>query len=67
MSNVEFVCEVCGCVDITALAPAPVNGVQYLCSLHHPLSLKWHGEFSREAYNPNNDIVCNKPTGLGLS
>ncbi len=66
MAGNLFVCEKCNCVDCVDLAPAPVNG-QFFCSLCHPVSRKWHGEFPREAYNPINDIVCNRPTGLGLA
>ena len=62
-----FVCEQCNCVDNIDLAPAAIHGKHYLCSLHHPQSLKWHGEFPREPYDPLHDIVCNKPNGLGLS
>lgn len=55
-----FVCDQCDCVDCLDLAPKPTNGL-YLCSLCHPLSRRWHGEFPRETYNPQTDtIVCNR-------
>ena len=64
-----FVCEVCGYVDSTMTAPAPVNGLYY-CVMHHPLnttpvSRQWHGQFERERYNPEFDIVCNRTSGVG--
>lgn len=61
-----FVCSRCGCVDIISLSPR-IGTDEWLCSLHNPTIGKWHGEFARELYNPNTDIVCNKPTNLGLS
>lgn len=61
-----FVCDCCNCVDSRDVAPAPVNG-QWLCSLCNPHTRLWHGQFPRELYDPKNDIVCNRQTGLGLS
>lgn len=62
----QFVCCECNCIDLVILAPKPINN-QWYCSLHHPQSLKWHGEFPRELYNPETDIICNRPSGIGLS
>ena len=53
-----IVCSVCNCLDVSGLTPSPINGVYY-CSLHHPMTLKWHGQFPREQYDPSKDIVAN--------
>ena len=57
----EFVCEVCGCVDLVRLQVTP--GV-YRCS--ECVTGHWHGLFPKQPYDPLKHLVVNRPSGLGM-
>lgn len=72
-----FCCDECNCVDDTDFANpnavAQKPGV-WLCSACRPISIdgrivdgEWHNAFPKEEYDPQQDVVCNRPSGLGLS
>lgn len=67
----NFVCFKCGCVDTVDLAfglmfkEFPILQSEQLCT--YCQSHKWHGIFPRELYNSDQDLVINRPTGIGLS
>ncbi len=62
-----FVCFQCGCVDDVDIAycgrlpPVPDDQVCTLCKTG-----EWHGHFPHAPYNPEKDLVSNRPTGIGL-
>ena len=62
-----FVCVKCECVDSIGLAyfgvlpQKPQNQLCTFCSTG-----KWHDQFPRAPYNPETDLVVNRPTGIGL-
>lgn len=65
--NDLFVCNSCGCVDNLEFAyPAiPVMSQDSLkCS--QCLTGTWHNHYPKRQYNPETDLVINRPTGLGL-
>jgi len=57
----EFVCDKCGCVDLVGLMTNPSVFQCSECSTG-----KWHGQFPKRQYNPEVDIVVNRPNGLGM-
>jgi len=72
-----FCCDECNCVDDTELthpdAEVVAPGV-FLCSACRPVKTdhgvvagEWHNAFPKEEYDPQQDVVCNRPNGLGLS
>lgn len=66
-----FVCDLCNKVDAVEIAYAGqrIDGLaegspiwtctQCQCG-------KWHDEFERRDYNPDFDLVINRPSGVGL-
>lgn len=73
-----FVCESCGSVEeleLVLAAPAVKPGTRLLCSACLPEEAKdglkagtgqWHGFFPRRQFDPNDDIVVNRPNGLSV-
>jgi hypothetical protein len=72
-----FCCDNCGCVDETELASPDAVELQpgeFLCSDCRNVIVdgdilpgEWHGCFPKEEYDPAQDRVCNRATGIGLS
>lgn len=63
-----FVCHQCGCVDAVELTHPhgfPSSAPEQLCA--YCLTGSWHEVFLRVPYEPERDLVCNRPTGVGLS
>lgn len=56
-----FVCDSCGCVDNAEITD-PTN--QWLCTLCQ--GKNWHGLFELRVYDPEQDLVINRPDGIGL-
>lgn len=73
-----FVCEKCSSIEeleLVAVGPAVKPGTPLLCSACLPTEAKdglkagtgqWHGFFPRRQFDPNNDIVVNRPNGLSV-
>jgi hypothetical protein len=66
-----FACDRCNAVDNTELLPILSVSVvagkrQWLCSCCVPNGV-WHNQFPKLVYRPGVDIVCNRPSGIGLS
>lgn len=57
-----FVCSQCNCVDHAALAEPDHR---WLCSKCNP-DKEYHGQFELVPYNPERDIVINRPNGLSV-
>lgn len=67
-SKQQFVCDACNCIDLVELAfpdGLPIEEPEHLCSLCQPDGT-WHELFPRVVYDPDRDMVVNRPTGLGL-
>lgn len=63
-----FACETCSVVDSSELVANLRKGSAmqpWLCTVC--LGHKWHGVFPRAVYDPKQDVVFNKPSGIGLS
>lgn len=69
MDNDLFVCESCNTVDSLSLAytkqEKQYDHKQWLCTSCQ--GKPWHNQFPMIPYDPDNDIVVNKPSGVGLS
>lgn len=64
----EFVCDVCATVDVievayTELSP-PQPGGQWRCTKCQ--TGVWHDHFPQRKYQPQEDLVVNRPNGVGL-
>jgi hypothetical protein len=62
-----FVCSQCGCVDLVELVFEgifPPDAVDQTCT--ECQTGQWHQQFPKERYCPEQDVVCNRETGLGL-
>lgn len=62
-----FVCARCNCVDSLELAyfgVLPQQPEQQVCT--KCATGQWHDQFPQEPYNPDTDLVINRPTGIGL-
>ena len=59
-----FRCIKCNVVDSVVLTP--ITNRQYLCSKCNPDIGEWHGEFPREEYDPEYDLVINVPQPVSL-
>jgi hypothetical protein len=68
MGNDLFVCESCGTVDSIKLAytlqERQYDHQQWLCTCCQ--GKPWHNQFPMTPYDPENDFVINKETGIGL-
>lgn len=63
-----FVCDNCGSVDAVELAypelkVPPLSLTELKCS---GCQGKWHGQFEQKPYDPSQDLVINRATGIGL-
>ena len=68
MTTGLFVCDRCGTVDSVELAmdsAPPKPGQPWECTCCQ--GEEWHNHFPRETYNPQQDLVINRPTGIGLA
>lgn len=73
-----FVCESCDSIeelDLVLAEPSVKPGTHLLCSACLPAVAKnglkagtgrWHGLFPRKTFDPNDDIVVNRPNGLSV-
>lgn len=61
----SFACDKCGCVDMKSMAGFQQVPNKLYCSLCN--SGRWHNHFPRERYNPEVDLVCNRPNNIGMS
>ena len=71
-----FVCNYCNHVDSLHLAfearrdltGASVGGTQFIDTYQCTKCLtgRWHNRFPYRPYNPEEDLVCNRATGVGL-
>lgn len=62
-----FVCNRCDHIDSIGLAyfgVLPQVPSKQLCTLC--ATGEWHEQFPRAPYNPDTDLVANRPTGIGL-
>lgn len=65
-----FVCDRCNTVDSTGVTyPDGLPNLtdpqtELLCS--ECLSGKWHGIFEKQKYNPEEDVVINRSSDIGL-
>lgn len=62
-----FACSQCNCVDAVDLAfvgDLPPDRAQQKCTFCKTGT--WHNQFPREPYDPDQDHVCNRETGLAL-
>lgn len=65
--NDQFVCETCGHVDALEFAyPTGFTGDTALQCTQCQTGT-WHGLLTRRTYEPSQDVVINRPNGLGLS
>lgn len=67
-----FACERCDTVDDTELASispiaVEVSTHRFICSCCLSPIGAWHNQFPKLVYRPGVDIVCNRPSGIGLS
>lgn len=62
MGSDFFVCNECGCVDSIELTQPDSR---CLCG-HCDPDKQWHGVFPRETYDPEQDVVVNRPDGIGF-
>lgn len=72
-----FCCDACGCVDDTEYADPDAVALPpgtFLCSDCREIVVDgvkrfgvWHGYFPKEEFDPQQDTVCNRPSGIGLS
>lgn len=58
-----FACKRCNTVDALELIPKDRVGL-FECTLC--LGLPWHNKFEAEQYDPDKDLVINRPNGFGL-
>lgn len=74
-----FVCENCNNIEELELVlsgTAVEPGTRLLCSACLPIGVaahglkagtgKWHGFFPQKPYDPEYDLVVNRPTGLSV-
>lgn len=64
-----YVCDKCGNVDVVEIAYPNLPGslpltVPTLCTQCQ--GKPWHNLFPLRAYDPKQDLVINRPTGVGL-
>ena len=60
-----FVCENCNRVDSVELA-YPAAAELPAAPTCTQCRGAWHGQFPLRLYDPDNDVVVNRPTGIGL-
>lgn len=60
-----FACEKCNVVDDSDITSQPTPG-RWFCACCCKPNGYWHNQFPRRIWNPALDVVCNKPSGLGL-
>lgn len=64
--NDQFACETCDHIDALEFAyPDGYNGEALQCTQCQTGA--WHGLLTRRLFNPAQDIVINRPNGIGMS
>lgn len=73
-----FVCESCGSIeelDLVLAEPSVKLGTRLLCSACLPAEAsnglkagtgQWHGHFPRRQFDPEIDVVVNRPNGFSV-
>lgn len=60
-----FACDQCNALDLITLAyPQGVKPGQLCCT--ECQTGQWHGQFPKQQFDPNRDIVINRNQGYGL-